>query len=221
MLLAEEEAKLLRKMKKDLRDAAKLLQPHEARYLVDYYYQMQKTRIQSSNRIFAAGGEPSTLIEWLFSEQKAVEALLKAAMGKYAESQAVGLWSLDVIGIGPIIAAGLLAHIDITKAPTAGHIWSYAGLDPNTIWHGRVKGKAIVESIIGKSKDVSDEEFLSICAAAGRKPSSLRKMAKDALTKTSLVKALSMRPFNAELKKLCWKIGESFVKTRCVQLLVP
>ncbi len=40
----------------------------------------------------------------------------------------------SVVGIGPVIAAGLLAHIDITKAPTVGHIWRFAGLDPTLKW---------------------------------------------------------------------------------------
>jgi hypothetical protein len=29
----------------------------------------------------------------------------------------------------------LLARIDIVKAPTAGHIWRYAGLDPTVRWN--------------------------------------------------------------------------------------
>ena len=33
-----------------------------------------------------------------------------------------------------MLSAGLLAHIDITRAPTVGHIWSFAGLDPTKTW---------------------------------------------------------------------------------------
>jgi hypothetical protein len=69
------------------------------------------------------------------------------------------MWARSIVGIGPVISAGLLAHIDITKAPTVGHIWRYAGLDPTQSWE---KGQK--------------------------------------------------RPWNARLKTLCWKIGESFVK---------
>lgn len=67
----------------------------------------------------------------------------------------------SITGIGPVIAAGLLAHIDIEKAPTVGHIWRFAGLDPTVTW-GR-----------------------------GEK-----------------------RPWNAKLKRLCWIIGDSFVKQK-------
>ena len=35
---------------------------------------------------------------------------------------------MQVRGIGPIAAATLCAHIDITKCPTVGHIWAFAGM---------------------------------------------------------------------------------------------
>jgi hypothetical protein len=57
----------------------------------------------------------------------------------------------------------------------------------------------------------------------GRKPANIMKMAEtfafDEETSTQgkvklahVKRALTMRPFNAGLKTLCWKIGESFVK---------
>jgi hypothetical protein len=67
----------------------------------------------------------------------------------------------SVHGIGPVISAGLLAHIDIKKCPTAGHIWQFAGI-----------------------------------AGEGQKPWEKGKP----------------RPFNAKLKTLTWKAGQSFMK---------
>jgi hypothetical protein len=88
-----------------------------------------------------------------------MEGQVKRALDAYTTQQEVGRWSKTVVGIGPILAAGLIAHIDIEKAPTVGHIWRFAGLDPTVTWE---KGQK--------------------------------------------------RPWNATLKTLCWKIGESFVK---------
>ena len=89
----------------------------------------------------------------------------------------------SICGIGPVISAGLLAHIDMApwkcvkpkdrctahapcsdecrtlKIETVGQVWRFAGLDPTVKWEKRTK-----------------------------------------------------RPFNAQLKRLCWLIGESFVK---------
>lgn len=88
-----------------------------------------------------------------------LENQIRRALDTWSEGQELGRWAKSICGIGPVIAAGLLAHIDIAKAPTAGHIWRFAGLDPTMEWK---KGEK--------------------------------------------------RPWNASLKTLCWKIGESFVK---------
>ena len=151
------------RLDKDLKKAATTLTPDEARYLVDAYYQIQGYRIRFGNQIRALSesGEPHDLIRWMYSNTEGLEKNIQSALDKYSKSNVVGKWARSIIGIGPVLAAGLLAHIDITKAPTVGHIWSFAGLNPNASWE---KGQK--------------------------------------------------RPWNAELKVICWKIGESFVKVQ-------
>lgn len=149
------------RLTKDQVLAAEALGSKEARFLVDSYYKMQDDRIRSTNQVRALNesGEPNSVIEWQMIQSKILEDQTKRALAKYAESQPIGQWMLSLVGIGPVISAGLLAHIDIEKAITAGSIWRYAGLDPTCEWK---KGEK--------------------------------------------------RPFNASLKVICWKIGESFVK---------
>jgi hypothetical protein len=93
------------------------------------------------------------------SQETTLENQIKRALDAYSGADAVGQWARSITGIGPVIAAGLLANIDISKAPTVGHIWRFAGLDPTVKWE---KGQK--------------------------------------------------RPWNASLKRLCFLIGESFVK---------
>ncbi len=151
------------KLDKDLKKAATTLTPNEARYLVDAYYQVQGYRIRFGNQIRALSesGEPHDLIRWMYANTEGLEKNIQSALDKYSKSNVVGTWARSIIGIGPVLAAGLLAHIDITKAPTAGHLWSYAGMNPEASWD---KGQK--------------------------------------------------RPWNADLKRLCWLIGESFVKVQ-------
>lgn len=149
------------RLRKDIKAAATTLSVGEVRFLVDYYYAMQEDRIRSMAqwRGQLDAGEPSLVLQWLTQNTGVLERNIKSALGAYADSQPVGQWSQAICGIGPILAAGLLAHIDITKAPTVGHIWRFAGLDPTRTWEKKTK-----------------------------------------------------RPWNAALKVLCWKAGESFVK---------
>jgi hypothetical protein len=146
---------------RDLKSAATTLTPDEARYLVDNYYAMQKFRIRCGNQVSALGkaDEPHATVSFFGDQFELLEDQIRSALDKYSNAQAVGRWARAQKGIGPVIAAGLLAHIDIEKAPTAGHIWAFAGLDPSKKWD---KGQK--------------------------------------------------RPWNASLKRLCWIMGESFVK---------
>lgn len=154
----------IQRMTKDLRaavqgDKSRGLSRPEARFLVDAYYQMQGNRIRAENQVrsIADGTEPHQVLDWLRDQDRILETQIRNTLDLYSANE----WSRSVCGIGPVIAAGLMAHINIAKAPTVGHIWSFAGLNPMQKWK---KGQK--------------------------------------------------RPWNADLKALCWKIGESFVKTK-------
>lgn len=155
----------LQRLSKDLKKASATMTIQEIRYLVDLYYQVQDFRIQAAaqKRIMEKEGEPATVIDWFFTNQRMIENSIKSALDVYTdlESTGMGAWAKSICGIGPVISAGLLAHIDIMKAPTVGHIWAFAGMDPTKEWK---KGEK--------------------------------------------------RPWNARLKVLCWKLGESFVKVQ-------
>lgn len=155
------EPEAIRRLTRDLRLSAGVLGPEEARFVVDYYYRLQEDRIRAGHqeRQLAKAEEPHQLISWAQEQNRILETQVIGALNVYSDSQVVGHWSKSIVGIGPVLSAGLLAHIDITRAPTVGHIWRFAGLDPTVTWE---KGKK--------------------------------------------------RPWNADLKVLCWKIGESFVK---------
>ena len=159
--MSQQELTPVTRLSRDLAKASVTLSRQEARYLVDTYYIMQEDRKRANNQVRAltTSDEPANVIEWLAQQSTTLEHQIKRALDTYSAIDPTGAWSRGIIGIGPVIAAGLLAHIDITKAPTVGHIWRYAGLDPTQEWK---KGQK--------------------------------------------------RPWNAELKTLCWKIGESFVK---------
>ena len=135
------------------------LERDEARMLVDTYYLLQRHRIRMGNQISGAAISDGSLIHTYYGQVHDLEKSMPRELGKWAKATPEGEWALGIKGIGPVLAAGLVAHIDIEDAPTAGHIWRFAGLDPTVKWE---KGQK--------------------------------------------------RPFNASLKVICWKIGDSFVK---------
>ena len=124
----------IEKLTKDLRKAVGTMGRHEARFLVDTYYQMQRNRIRASGQVRAMKSEPHEVLSWLEANSDSLEGQVGLALAAYARANHMGQWAMQVKGVGPVIAAGLLAYIDIEKAPTVGHIWSFAGLNPNAKW---------------------------------------------------------------------------------------
>ena len=78
--------------------------------------------------------EPYENLKGFYDMLASLELRIKTILEIFANKDPVARWCLEVKGIGPVIAAGLVALIDIHKAPTAGHIWSYAGINPNQVW---------------------------------------------------------------------------------------
>jgi hypothetical protein len=120
----------------DLRKAARTLSTAEARFLVDAYYAMQRDRIRAAhqNRTLEAGGEPHDVMSWLATQRELLENQVRGALDAYSGGQITGVWARSITGVGPVIAAGMLANIDVTRAPTVGHIWRFCGLDPTVTW---------------------------------------------------------------------------------------
>lgn len=155
------------RMSREIAASAATLSDDEARYLVDAYYIMQEDRKRTNNQVRAVAQSADeenaatdhSVISWLAEQSGTIEKQIARALDKYTEGHQMGSWMREIVGIGPVISAGMLAHIDITKAPTVGHIWRFAGLDPTQKWE---KGQK--------------------------------------------------RPWNAGLKTLCWKAGQSFMK---------
>jgi len=209
------------KIRADVRKAARTLTPMEARYVVDSYYQMQENRKRSANqrRSLVKAGEPNLAVSYLATESERIEGEVKYMLKSFADARPVGEWAQSIVGIGPIIAAGLIAHIDIAKCQTVGPIWRYAGLDPTIQWLGKDKVRKIVSERLTKAKPTEDDfraiaqEVRGISFDAAYRIATVKKDGSIMpLTRDRIIKSLSLRPWNASLRTLCWKIGESFVK---------
>ena len=129
------------RLTRDIRDSARLMSANQARFLVDAYYIAQKDRIRSDHQVrtLEANNEPSSIIDWLGDQTRRLEESIRGALDAYSLSRVDGQWLRSITGIGPVIAAGMMAHIDIEQAPTVGHIWRFAGLDPTNKWKEKTK----------------------------------------------------------------------------------
>jgi hypothetical protein len=152
---------VLERLSKDQRVIAQKMSSIEVVYIVGRYYDMQKARqrLEQQTAALNKAGNPSELMQWLEVQQFTLEKFVAIMLDEYSKHHPIGIWARSNKGIGPIIAAGILASFDIEKAPTAGNFHAFAGLDPTKKW---LKGQK--------------------------------------------------RPWNADLKRLCWLLGQAFVK---------
>ena len=114
------ELSLLARLSKDVRLTSRELSRDEARGLVDMYYKLQHQRIALAGQIRAinqGADEPETtnVLSFFQSQVETLENQIRAALGEYAQKFVAGRWAQSLVGIGPVISAGLLCHIDIAE----------------------------------------------------------------------------------------------------------
>jgi hypothetical protein len=177
----------LDKLNKDVKRAAATMTNREARYLTDLYYQMQDNRIRAAGQIRSMEKgeekEPHETISWVQTQNETLETSIKSVLGEFARNRDVGKWSQGICGIGPVISAGLIANIGLK-------VWEHVG-------------------------DGAPCKYPTPCSpACGEKPvyTVSRIWRYAGLDPTVKWNKGQKRPWNASLKTLCWKIGQSFVK---------
>src|ERR1039457_4381199 len=208
----------VQKLTRDLTKAAATLSLLEVRYLSDQYGIVQKNRLATENQVRALNksGEPHEVLLWLGKQCQTLENQIKKALDQWTEGQVLGRWAKKVPGIGPVLAAGLMAHIDLEHDRTWYDIVSEGPEGPEQ-----------------EAQIVASFRSEKLRKAAGNDYHPLEKDHKIVLKErteririTTAGKTLSfagwipglewkkgeVRPWNAQLKVILWKCGESFVK---------
>lgn len=163
------------RLAKEMLSQAETLSRGQARYLVDLYYMIQDFRIQAGGqqRSSAKEGEQSVFIPWIHDQFHRLEKEITKVLDAYSSSHDAGRWAKDQVGIGPVIAAGLLAHIDPEEATTAGAVWRFGGMDESSIWLGQQKATDLVQEIMGKAKVVTGAHIAACALRVNKRPESI------------------------------------------------
>jgi hypothetical protein len=186
------------RLDRDLVQASRTMGDEEARYLVDAYYMTQENRKRTENQVRSLSGEPHVLIAWLADKNWKLESQIARALDAYTQSHMMGDWMRNIVGIGPVLTAGLLAHIYMGE-------WCHFCRGHDEADHTRRCAKPPKWATWPEDHDYTPERSQPTVghiwqhagyAADGQKPWEEGKI----------------RPFNATLKVLCWKVGQSFMK---------
>ena len=209
----------------DLQATARDLSHQEARFLVTDFYLMQECRIRAGNQIESLKGKVANpILRHFFKQFKCLEGQMRGTLKIFADHDEMGIWAQSIRGIGEVLSSGLIAHIDMMKAPTVGAIWRFGGYDPSLKWLSRKKSNQEVAAVLSelttlKGLEKLEEAMRILVKRYGFKLETIRYNATHSfngkpkkLTRDSLCASLCRRPYNERLHTLLWKIGESFVK---------
>ncbi|MDD3122091.1 MAG: hypothetical protein PHC62_01085, partial [Candidatus Izemoplasmatales bacterium] len=149
---------------KSLNPYSKEVSKDSIRFLVDTFYQIQEIRKAKENQLRSVvqgvDGDGFDASIFIMTSIRAMEADIKKIIEHYTDFIPVCKWLKSNIGVGPMIAAGLYARLDITKSKSAGSFLSYCGLnDNNTPWLGKKGAEKIVPEIM---EMIANDHQLSI-----------------------------------------------------------
>lgn len=193
----------------------------EIKMLINLYYQIQDSRKALREQIRSIENDDTKkanviVLDWCLKNFAILETGINGFLQSMCEQTEVGRWLLQITGIGPVLAAGLMAYFDVKGKHYASQFISYAGLnDNNRPFIGR-KGadKIIAELGWDKKKEITDEDVVEFAARTQWKYDYLRQKAYDPekgkWSKVKLSAAAAKIPYNADLKCLMWKVGKSF-----------
>ncbi len=109
-----------------------------ARFIVANYYDQQEARKRADMQLRHLGDKVENqlvaTLKYYGDCSAGMEGQVLRQLNSFAESSAIGRWCLAQFGVGPVLAAGLIAHIDVEIAQTAGQVWRFAGMDPTCKW---------------------------------------------------------------------------------------
>jgi len=183
------------RLDRDLLIASRTMGDDEARYLVDAYYIMQEDRKRTGNQVRSLGDEPHVVIQWLFEKNSTLEKQIAKALDQYTGAHMMGSWMRDIFGIGPVLSAGLLAHIYMGEWCFTCHAHSEA-ICASRQSNGKHKSPPHVYQPVRSCPTVGHIWQYGGIAGDGQHP----------------WEKGQKRPFNAGFKTLLWKCGQSFMK---------
>lgn len=169
----------------------------------------------------------------LLKQLVTIEDDIKAALSDYSDRIPLGRYCKSIVGIGPIFATVICSGLDIPEKDqlppdkqqfVVGNWISYCGLNDNNrpwIKSDEEARKMVADAIAENAGIIDDDAVRLLCAKSQWTYDHYYKFCCDKKTgkfkgfnKEDLVKATKLIPYNKNLKKTMFLIGESFVKVQ-------
>jgi len=230
----------------ELRDNAVYMDDNTLRIVKRQRDIAARGRIAATNRCRSSqqgkSNQAIALLLMIANTNAHLEKALTNVMTCWADAHPLARFFLQFLGIGPVTLASVLSYINMQALPsTAGHLWSYFGMDPSIRWIGKKFDKMMLKQFGVSStstKPLTEKQVDDIIGWAsgisGVKKENLHRSHqlilmydhKERITRKNPLKAtgttvyqtISRRPWNAGAKKDLHLLVDGLVKVggRCV-----
>src|SRR5215471_6892160 len=190
------------RLTRDLMQSVSTMGSAQARYLVDAYYNTQENRKRTDNQLrsLEVGSEPHQLIAWVTEKNWTLEQQIARALNAYTRDHPMGEWMRNIVGIGPVLSAGLLAHIYMGEWCAFCRAHNMADCEKRQASKRKVpKGREPIPPH-QYTPERSCPTVGHIWQFAGIAGDNQRPWLEG-----------QVRPFNGDFKVICWKVGHSFM----------
>lgn len=220
---------------KDRLEFSRHMTRDQANILIANYYrvQAQRKRFKQQMKAFKEKDKQYPFLKYNFDQFFTIEKENYRTLDIYSSYNPAGIWLRSIVGIGPVIAMGLISYLDVSKADYAGSFLRYAGIDAKIKWWGKEEASGFINKAVeqrtGKplakklldTHAISEEEARLTCVIGDRNFSALEQYGRRMLNITDpeekvkfTVKIvrnfLVMPPWNRQLKQMCYFAGKSF-----------
>lgn len=192
-----------------------------------------KDDIQRLNKNMISTPAAMAFRHHLLKQIETIENDIKACLSEYSDRMPFGKYAKATVGIGPVFATLICSELDIpdkkdlpenAQVFTSGNWVSYAGLNDNNrpwIKNDALAKKYVEEAIAENGGIIDDDAVRLLCAKTQWTYDHYYKFCCDkktgkfkGFTKEALVKGSKMIPYNKNLKKTMYLIGQSFIKVQ-------
>ncbi len=204
---------------KDIRNAAVDMSVREARFMIEDFYRWVALAqaAKDHRRVLDKEDLINHSVGFMAKQIRNMRDQYRSFLDIWSEQYPAAKWAKDSIrGVGPVIAAGLAAYIDIEKAKTISSIWRYAGVDPNSRRMTLVEVDTLIQSSMNQfGDDITEEHVRWIAKQAGKDPEKIlafSRSKKRGLTWPKLSRAIRWPSYNPMVKRIVISAGNCFIK---------
>lgn len=121
-------------LRRDAKIAAEKMSGREVAYITSLYLMFLKNRVAAQGRIRTLPHDPNFALSYIMNIFEQNEEESRQILTAYTDAHPIAKEMKKIKGIGSIISAGYVSHVNMDRVVYFGQVLSYGGYCPNKVW---------------------------------------------------------------------------------------